>query len=108
MKRIALFTALSLALVGPAIAAPTPVRSAEVWHDINELDRSIDRADQRDTISEREAAGLRAQVRALRDSYHQLNRGGLTPAEARSLEQRIERLNARLGNERHDADHHRS
>ncbi len=107
MKRIALFTVLSLALASPALAAPTPVRSAEVWHDINELDRSIDRADQRDTISEREAAGLRAQVRTLRVQYHQLNRGGLTPAEARTLEQRIERLNARLGNERHDTDHRR-
>lgn len=98
--------ALALSLALPATARPTPSRSAHVWRDIEQLDRDIARADTRDTISEREAAGLREEVRELRAQYRRLNVGGLSPAEARTLEDRVHRLRARLGNERHDPDHH--
>jgi hypothetical protein len=91
----------------PIAAKPTPVRSAEVWEDIAELDRDVDRADARDTISEREAAGIRAQIADLKRQYHRQNANGLTPGEASALETRIGNLRARLGNEHHDRDHHR-
>jgi hypothetical protein len=90
-----------------ALNAATPVRSANVWDDIVQLDRDVDRADRADKISEREAAGLHAQVGDLKAAYRRLNANGLTPAEARTLNDRIRRLRTRLGNERHDADHHR-
>lgn len=101
---VTIMLALSLAL--PASARPTPSRSAHVWQDIEQLDRDIARADTRDTISEREAAGLREEVRELRAQYRRWNANGLTPAEARVLEDRIHRIRARLGNERHDPDRH--
>ncbi len=104
------FTALAgAALIAalPAAARPTPARSNHVWHDIVQLERDVNRADTRDTISEREAAGLRAQIADLKADYNRLNRNGLSPANAHALERRIHQLRARLGNEKHDPDHHR-
>jgi hypothetical protein len=97
----------ALALAAPLAAKPTPVRSAEVWEDILELGRDVNRADTRDTISEREAAGMRAQIADLKKQYHRHNANGLTPGEAGAIESRIRTLRNRLGNERHDRDHHR-
>ncbi len=91
----------------PAAARPTPIRSNHVWNDIVQLERDVNRADARDTISEREAAGLRAQIAELKADYNRLKRNGLSPANARALENRIHQLRARLGNEKHDPDNHR-
>ncbi len=95
--------ALSAALLAaPVLANPTPVRSGEVWRDIEALAADVDRADARDTISEREAAGLRGEIGELKAQYRRYNANGLSPAEARTLEGRINRLRTRLGNERRD------
>ena len=47
--------AAGLTMSVAAEAKPTPVRSGEVWHDIVQLENDVNRADARDTISEREA-----------------------------------------------------
>lgn len=94
-------TTSSLAIAMPADAA-TPVRAQTIRNQIDELDRRIDRNDSRDTISEREAAGLRNQLDELQDLFRRYNANGLTPAEMDTLEDRIRRLWVRLGNERRD------
>lgn len=107
MKKVTLF-ALGLALAAaPLSAKPTPVRSSEVWNDIVQLEQDVNRADARDTISEREAAGIRSEIADLKSDYYRLNRNGLTAGEANSLENRIHRLRERLHNERDDRDHHK-
>ena len=107
LRLIALTAALAALSATPLAAKPTPIRSSEVWHDIDELERDVNQADTRDTISEREAAGMRAQITDLKKQFHKKNVGGLTPGEAASLETRIHSLRERLRNERHDPDHHR-
>lgn len=112
MKRLTLSSLTMLAMVAALAAAPvdarrTPVRSVNVWENIVELERDVNQADNRDTISEREAAGLRAQIAELKADYNRLNRNGMGPAEAGKLQSRINQLRARLKNERRDPDHHR-
>ena len=99
--------AAGLTMSVAAEAKPTPVRSGEVWHDIVQLENDVNRADARDTISEREAAGLRKEMRELKALYRRYNANVLSPAEASTIERRIEKLRHRLRNERHDRDHHR-
>lgn len=112
MKRLTLSTLAALAgasllLASPAEAKRTPVRSNAVWSHILNLEADVNRADNRDTISEREAAGMRVQIAELKADYNRLNRNGLTPAQASTLENRIATLRGRLKNERRDADKHR-
>lgn len=107
LRNLALVAALAALPMVPLAAKPTPIRSAEVWNDIERLERDVNLADQRDTISEREAAGLRAQIADLKKQYHKKNAGGLTPGEANALQSRIGELRQRLNRERHDPDHHR-
>lgn len=106
MRRLAV-ALLAASLTAPLHAAPTPVRSSEVWEDIVALERDVNRADARDTISEREAAGLRSQIADLKGQYRRFNANGLSPNEAQTLENRIHSLRNRLVNERGDRDHHR-
>ena len=98
---------LAASLCLPLHAAPTPVRSSQVWDHIVELERDVNQADARDTISEREAAELRTQIADLKAQYRRLNADGLTPNETQTLENRIKTLRSRLGNDRRDSDHHR-
>jgi septal ring factor EnvC (AmiA/AmiB activator) len=94
-------------LSAPAVASPAPARASHVWHQIEELEHDVNRTDRRDNISEREAAGLRAQIADLKRQYRRMNANGLTKGEVDALEKRIRNLRARLGNERHDRDQHR-
>jgi hypothetical protein len=103
---LALFAAAMLT-ASPALAKGTPVRSTEVWAEIQSLEADVDRADTRDTISEREAAGIRAQLADIKQQYHRWNANGLTPSEASALRNRISAQRNRLHNERQDHDHHR-
>ena len=84
----------------------TPIRADIVRDDINRLDADIDRADHNDTISEREAADLRARVRGLRSEFHRFNSNGLTVAEVNTLEGRANYIRSRLRMERFDWDRH--
>jgi septal ring factor EnvC (AmiA/AmiB activator) len=106
------FNILSMALFALAIAAPaeagrwTPVRADNVRDNINALEADINQADRRDTISEREAADLRARVASLRAEFNTKNANGLKKSEVKDLNNRVERIRERLRSERADADHH--
>ena len=111
MKAKTILVAAVATLAGLGVAAPaqakwTPVRAAVVRNDINDLDRSIDRADNRDTISEREAADLRRRLRSLRKQFRQMNANGLTRREVVRLQSRINYIRGRLKMEKVDYDRH--
>ena len=101
----ALFLALGIAgFSAPALAAWTPVRAENVREAINALDADIDRADNNDTISEREARDLRSRLGALRSQFQRLNSNGLTRNEVRTLQSRTNYIRTRLRMERVDWD----
>lgn len=85
-------------------AYQTPARNAEIRQDINGLNRQIDRAQARRTISPREATGLRRDARELQRLYARYARGGLSRDEYRTLERRVGAIHARLHFEKHDRD----
>ncbi len=116
------FTALALAATAAGLAVPAAAQpwqghanrapivthgkgqSVQVWQEIAELDRKIDRADRRGAVSQREAAGLHRQVADLKRDFRRLSANGLDRAEARQLAQRTDRIEQRLRSERHDRD----
>jgi len=98
--------AASLA-VAPAMAAGTPHRADAIRHQIDNLQRDVNRNDNRDRISEREAAALRREVDSLQGQFRTFNQGGLDNREMVTLERRIQNIRGRLQVERHDRDHHR-
>lgn len=102
----ALAAAVLFAGAGEAMAR-TPQRAEAIRHQIEELRRDVNRSDNRDRVSEREAAGLRRDVDQLQRLLRDYNRDGLSNWEMRNLENRIQSIRARLHNERHDRDHHR-
>jgi hypothetical protein len=106
ITRLALAALLAAGIAVPALAAGTPIRADRVRDDINALDNAIDRADNRDTISEREAANLRRRVHGLRNQFQQMNRNGLSHGEVNALETRINTIRTRLRMDRVDWDHH--
>ena len=73
-----------------------------IWTQIEQLQRRVARNDNRDRISEREAAGLRNAVYQLRNQFRDYNRNGLTQREARYLQDRINQVRSRLQYERQD------
>ena len=85
----------------------TPVRNDNVRGEIAQLRRQIDRAAANRTISPREANGLRRDARDLERQYATLARNGLTRAEARMIENRVDRIKVALRSERRDSDRRR-
>lgn len=85
----------------------TPGRSNAIRNQIEELDRRIDRNDNRNRISEREARGLRRDVRNLRYQFRDFNRNGLSRGEWSTLQRRIDNVRYRLRIERADWDNRR-
>lgn len=71
---------------------------------IAQLEQRVRRTDNRDRISEREAASLRRAVYELRQQYNVYSRNGLTQREAQVLQQRIQQVRQRLSYERRDND----
>jgi hypothetical protein len=103
---IALATA-SVALAAPASAQhwqPRPAATAQIRQDIGQLDRQIQRARQRRTISPREATSLRREAAQVRRNYAVYQRGGLNRAEVRSLQTQVNRVRVRLRLEQRDWD----
>lgn len=107
---------LGLATIAPAVAeaAPrheaaryTPARNADVRADINGLRAAIDRAAARRTISPREATGLRREAAEIQRLYARYARGGLDRQEARTLQNRVDRVRMALKLERRDTDRRR-
>lgn len=101
-----LIAALALSAASPSFARPTPYRADGIRNQIEQLERDVNRNDNRDRISEREASGLRGDVRRLKDQFRDFNRDGLSQWEVRRLEERIQSIRSRLHRE-HDRDHHR-
>lgn len=82
----------------------TPARNSEIRQDINSLDRAIQTAVQRRTISPREAQGLRRQANDVKRLYGQYARNGLDRNEVRNLQQRVNSVRVALRMERRDWD----
>ncbi|MCB2076924.1 MAG: hypothetical protein KDE55_04395 [Novosphingobium sp.] len=95
-----------VALAVPAQAGWTPVRTEIIRDDIEALEHAIDKADRKDRISEREAANLRARVHGLRQQFRAFNANGLSRAEMKKLEKRINNIRSRLQMEKVDWDRH--
>ncbi len=82
-------------------------RVNQVRAQIDQLQMAVNRNDNRDRISEREARGLRNDVRSLQIQFRSFARDGLSYREYRTLENRIENIRSRLRSERRDRDNHR-
>ena len=85
----------------------TPARAQTIRNQIAMLEQRINRNDNRDRISAREAWGLRREVRDIREQFRVFNRDGLNDREFRILQNRIDRVKDRLHVERNDRDGHR-
>ncbi|RYG23504.1 MAG: hypothetical protein EON93_23965, partial [Burkholderiales bacterium] len=71
-------------------------QTASLQRDITRLRTQIDRSLDRRAISRREANNLRVNVRNLQRQFTQAQRGGLSRAEARTIEVRIAQVNRAL------------
>ncbi|MFM5929349.1 MAG: hypothetical protein ACKOPQ_00390 [Novosphingobium sp.] len=104
----ALIAAMALGAAVPAQAQHNQSRYGYgIEREISQLEYAVNRTDNRDRISEREAAGLRRDIAQLRYTYRAYARDGLSQREGRILQDRIQHLRHRLQNERHDRDHRR-
>lgn len=81
------------------------------WQSINQrqaqLDRRIDQGVRNGSLSRREAGRLRAEFGQLVRLEANYRRGGLNRWERNDLDQRYDRLAARIRSERHDRDDRR-
>lgn len=82
----------------------TPGRAEAIRNQLDQLQRRIERNDNRDRISEREAAGLRRDIWSVREQFRRFNRDGLNNREFRALQNRIDNIRGRLHVERNDRD----
>jgi len=82
----------------------TPARAEAIRNQIAMLEQRVNRNDMRDRISDREAWGLRREVRDIRDQFRMFNRDGLNDREFRILQNRIDRAKDRLHFERNDGN----
>ena len=89
---------------GNAWGHHTPARANAIRAQIDDLQRRVDRNDFRGRISDREASGLRQDVRRLQNQFRFFNRDGLDNREMRVLENRVQNIRSRLQFERHDRD----
>ena len=71
---------------------------------IENVDVRITRAEQRRTISRREAAGLRRDSNDIRRTYARYSRNGLDRQEVRDLQRRVNQVHMRLRYEQRDWD----
>jgi predicted RNase H-like nuclease (RuvC/YqgF family) len=109
MRKIIFAVMLASTAVAAAPASaqgwrPQPAVQRQIQQDINQLDNRIQRAQQRRTISQREATGLRREALNLQRRYNQFARNGLTRPEVAQLEGAVNRLHQRLRLERRDWD----
>ena len=76
----------------------------QIQSDINQLERQIQRAQQRRTVSQREATRLRRDALSLQRLYNRYSRNGLDRREVTQLEAQTNQLRQRLRLERRDWD----
>lgn len=82
----------------------TPARNSEIRQDINSLNKAIDRAAARRTISPREASRLRTDARQVQRLYASYSRDGLSRREVQALQTRVNSVRVSLRMERRDWD----
>lgn len=82
----------------------TPGRNNDIRKEISRLDKAIDTAAARRTISRSEARNLRNQSRYAQSIYAKYTHGGLSRAEVRDLQNRVNRIRVALRMERLDWD----
>ncbi len=78
--------------------------NSQIRRDIAQLGNDINRAESRRTISRREADRLRMRLRETRQVYARYARNGLSWAEVRDLEMRVNRIRVALRHDRRDWD----
>ena len=100
----ALAASLALGIAAPASAAAAWNAPGQLQQQIYQLDRQIERAEARRTISHREAQSLDRQVNQLQAMFRSYARGGFTRYELASLDNRITAVQRQLKIERRDND----
>lgn len=85
----------------------TPYRTQAVREQLDRLADRVNRTDRRDRISEREAAGLRREIREAREQFRWFNRDGIDHRELRILQARIDHIRFQLRDERYDRNDRR-
>ena len=113
MRIKGLFLALtSIALVaGPASAQTwrvSPGVQRQIQGDINQLERQIQRSQQRNVISQREGQRLRRDALQLQRNLNRFSRNGLDRNEVRQLEVAVNQVRQQLRLERRDWDGRRN
>lgn len=117
MKKL-IIPALALAVASAALPAaaqsyghgpsrgPSYQQNHGGWQSISQrkyqLDQRIDRGYQNRQLSSREASRLKSELNSLVRLEHQYQRNGLNRAERRELDQRYDRLSAKIRYERND------
>ena len=99
--------AAAVTLATPASAASAMQGGWQMGKEINQLDRQIERAQQRHAISWREATRLHREVDQLENLHTRYARGGFTRAELRILDSRIDSVKRQLRSERFDGNDRR-
>lgn len=107
-SKLTLLAITSTALLATPAAAQTwrvaPSVQQQIRSDINQLDRQIERSQQRRVISQREAQSLRRDALQLRRTLIRFSRNGLDRTEVRQLEISVNQVRQRLRLERRDWD----
>lgn len=107
---------ISLLIAGAAVSATPaaaqmyrvqPALAREIQQEINQLSRQITRAEQRRTISRREAVGLRRQAVTVQRNFSVYGRNGIDRRELSALTSQVNTVRARLRLERRDWDRRR-
>lgn len=96
--------ALGLAVAAPASARPEAGRSTATWNHIVQLERDVNRADARNTVSDREASAIRRDIAAVKQQYRRFSANGINSNEARMIDGRVAQIRQRLHHERRDRD----
>jgi hypothetical protein len=101
---VAASTMLSAVPASAQVWRVQPAAARQIQSDISQLNTQISRAQQRRTISAREATGLRREALQLQRTYNRFSRNGLDRIEVRQLESQANALRQRLRLERRDWD----
>ena len=99
----AIAASLALGVAMPASAAVYD-RPGQIRAEIAQLDRQIDRAEDRRILSRREAAQLNAQVDRLQAMFRSYARGGFTRYELASLDTRLDAVKRQVAIQARDGN----
>jgi len=104
----ALFASLALGAAVPASAQPWQKPSRDNYsQQINQMERQVDRAEQRRLISSREASVLERKVYQLNQLHRKLSRDGLSRGERQTLDRQIDNVQRQIARETIDRNGHR-